>query len=98
MSLGVERARVGVKGGSSPGRQQEYAVERGRGDRARSWRNVVVVSVGDGMERLNYQVLERGERRTGADNSLRLPVHSAGQPGGKFLRTVIDAALGKGAE
>lgn len=81
-------------GGSSPGRQQEYSVKRGRGERVCLWRNVVVVSVGDGMERLHYQVLERGETTTKADNSLRLPVHSACQPGRKFLSTVINAAFG----
>lgn len=59
---------------------------------------MVAVSVGDEMERLRDQVSDRGERRDGADNSLRLPVHSAGQAGGKFfLATVIDAALGKEA-
>lgn len=35
------------------------------------------------MERLRDQVSDRGERRDGADNSLRLPVHS-GQAGRKF--------------
>lgn len=54
-------------GGSSPVRQQEYTVKRGRGERVCLWRNVVVVSVGDGMERLPYQVLERGTRTTKAD-------------------------------
>lgn len=64
-------------GGSSQGRQQGYTVKSGRGEESCLWRNVAVFSVGDGMEWLHYQVLERGERRTRADISFRLHYSSA---------------------
>lgn len=60
---------------------------------------MVAVSVEAEMERLRDQVPDRGERKDGADNSLRLPVHSTGQAGRKFLvHSDRFAALGKGVE
>lgn len=99
-------ARVGVLDVQSEGENgREFTSEatgihckRGRGERVCLWRNVVVVSVGDGMERLPYQVLERGTRTTKADTFLHLRVHSGSQAERKFLFTVINAALGNGAE
>lgn len=58
---------------------------------------MVAVSVGDDMERLRDQVSDRGEKRDGADNSLCLPMHSAGQAGRKFLVHSDRCSFGEGS-
>lgn len=58
---------------------------------------MVVVSVGDEMERLSAQVSDRGERKDEADNSLCLLVHSAGQTGRKFSVHCDRCSFGEGS-